>query len=594
MTGTEQVLIEDWCQQYPSHSLGSLVFGADGALYASAGDGASFTYTDYGQGGGTLPNTTSPVNPCGDPPGSPGSVLSPPTAEGGALRAQDIRTTGDPTGLNGSILRLDPVTGAGLPDNPGAASSSANVRRIIAHGLRNPFRFTIRPGTNELWIGDVGYNKWEELDRIVNPSDATVENFGWPCYEGVGREASYDAANVNLCETLYTQGGVTAPYFTYDHNVAVGTGCRTGSSSVSGAAFYPTTGGTFPSAYAGALFFADYSRDCIWSMRAGTNGLPDPATVATFVTDAINPVDLKVGPGGDLYYADFDGGTIRRLSFGAPANLPPVAAIAANPGSGPAPLAVNFTAAGSSDPEGGALTYAWDLDNDGAFDDGTGLTRSFTYPTPGSITVTVRATDPAGLTDTESTVVTVTGAGQTTRYLSDLATSGTPLNGWGPFERDRSNGEQGAADGLPLTLAGVTYAKGLGIHAASDLRFPIGGGCTAFSAKIGIDDEVGNQGGVVFEASADGTRIHQSAQLGGASATVSLDLPIATTTQELRLVVTIGNNTANYDHADWADAKIVCGGTSSDTTPPTITARTPTPAPASPSTSRRRPPSRRP
>ena len=243
----------------------------------------------------------------------------------------------------------------------------------------------------------------------------------------------------------------------------------------------------------------------------------------------------------------------------AAANLPPVAAIAANPGSGPAPLAVNFTAAGSSDPEGGALTYAWDLDNDGAFDDGTGLTRSFTYPTPGSITVTVRATDPAGLTDTESTVVTVTGAGQTTRYLSDLATSGTPLNGWGPFERDRSNGEQGAADGLPLTLAGVTYAKGLGIHAASDLRFPIGGGCTAFSAKIGIDDEVGNQGGVVFEVWADGTRIHQSAQLGGASATVSLDLPIATTTQELRLVVTIGNNTANYDHADWADAKIVCG-----------------------------------
>ena len=49
MTGSEQVLIEDWCQQYPSHSLGDLAFGADGALYVSAGDGASFNFADYGQ-----------------------------------------------------------------------------------------------------------------------------------------------------------------------------------------------------------------------------------------------------------------------------------------------------------------------------------------------------------------------------------------------------------------------------------------------------------------------------------------------------------------------------------------------------------------
>ena len=62
MSGSEQVLIEDWCQQYPSHSIGSLAFGADGALYVSGGDGASFNFADYGQDG-------SPVNPCGDPPG---------------------------------------------------------------------------------------------------------------------------------------------------------------------------------------------------------------------------------------------------------------------------------------------------------------------------------------------------------------------------------------------------------------------------------------------------------------------------------------------------------------------------------------------
>ena len=83
------MLIEDWCQQYPSHSVGSLDFGPDGALYVSGGDGASFNFVDYGQDG-------SPLNPCGDPPGGVGATLTPPTAEGGALRSQDLRTSATP------------------------------------------------------------------------------------------------------------------------------------------------------------------------------------------------------------------------------------------------------------------------------------------------------------------------------------------------------------------------------------------------------------------------------------------------------------------------------------------------------------------
>ena len=66
MTGSEQVLVEDWCQQFPSHSIGTVDFGPDGALYASGGDGASFNYADYGQTG----------NPCGDPGGPAGSNLT--------------------------------------------------------------------------------------------------------------------------------------------------------------------------------------------------------------------------------------------------------------------------------------------------------------------------------------------------------------------------------------------------------------------------------------------------------------------------------------------------------------------------------------
>jgi glucose/arabinose dehydrogenase/chitodextrinase len=316
-------LITDWCQQYPSHSIGSLAFGADGALYVSGGDGASFTFTDYGQDG-------SPLNPCGDPPVPVGGVQTAPTAEGGALRSQDLRTTSDPTTLDGAVLRIDPDTGAAAAGNPLIGSSDPNARRIIAYGLRNPFRLTIRPGTSEVWLGDVGWNTWEELNRVTDPL-GTVENFGWPCYEGGSRQSGYDGANLNVCETLYGQAGaVVSPYYTYNHSAQVvpGETCPTGGSSVAGLAFYQ--GGSYPAAYDNALFFADYSRDCIWVMFAGANGLPDPATRATFGAQASNPVDLQIGPGGDLFYADFDGGSIRRVRFvGEPPPPPPTPGLVA-------------------------------------------------------------------------------------------------------------------------------------------------------------------------------------------------------------------------------------------------------------------------
>lgn len=319
--GPEQVLIEDWCQQYPSHSMGSLVFGSDGALYISAGDGASFTFADYGQDG-------SPLNPCGDPPGGVGATMTPPTAEGGALRAQDMRTTGDPVSLNGAILRVDPATGDALPNNPLYGSSDPNARRIIAYGLRNPFRQTLmtRAGSDELWVGDVGWGDWEEVNRVASTTDSVVENFGWPCYEGAGRQSGYDSANLNICENLYGEtNAVTAPIYAYNHNGQVATGetCPTGSSSIAGLAFYKT--GPYPDEYDDALFFTDFSRDCIWVMQKGANGLPDPATRKTFVAGAANPVDLQIGPNGDLFYVDFDGGTIRRIEYaGATDTTPPI------------------------------------------------------------------------------------------------------------------------------------------------------------------------------------------------------------------------------------------------------------------------------
>ena len=94
------------------------------------------------------------------------------------------------------------------------------------------------------------------------------------------------------------------------------------------------------------------------------------------------------------------------------------------------------------------------------------------------------------------------------------------VNGWGPFEPDRSNGEQGAADGGPLTLNGTVFAKGLGVHAASDLRYTVPAGCTTFTASVGLDDEVGSNGSVIFQVYLDGTAPeYDSGAMTGATAT---------------------------------------------------------------------------
>ncbi|MEZ5062916.1 MAG: PQQ-dependent sugar dehydrogenase [Solirubrobacterales bacterium] len=309
----EKVLVNDWCQQYWGHSIGDLAFGADGSLYMSAGDGASYTFTDYGQRG-------SPLNPCGDPPAGVGGVMSPPTAEGGSLRSQDYRTTGDPMGLDGTVIRVDPDTGRPIPDLPaGSGQSALNRARTVAYGLRNPFRIAVRPGTDEVWVGDVGWSKWEEIDR-VEPGAAQPPNFGWPCIEGASlRPRQFSSLELNICNDLYADGTAAAPYFSYEHGQRIDPGERcdeANGSSLSGITFYRGNAGAsaFPSAYDGSLFFADFVRNCIWEMPAGGDGLPDPGRVRIFGT-AAGPVDLEQGPDGALYYPAIVDGQIRRISY---------------------------------------------------------------------------------------------------------------------------------------------------------------------------------------------------------------------------------------------------------------------------------------
>ena len=258
-----------WCHHARAHAVGHAAFGPDGALYVSSGEGSAAIGTDYGQ----QPN---PANPCGDPPAPVGTALSVPTTEGGSLRSQELRTSGDPAQGSGAIVRVNPDTGAAMAGNPLIGNAFPTDDRHIAYGLRNPFRFTFRPGTSEIWIADVGWNTREEVNRILNPTDAKVENFGWPCYEGAARQAAWDALNVNICEGLYAAGAgaVTAPYWHYGRNASSpgAPECRSAGAAPSAIAF--SEGAPFPAAYNGALFVGDYVMGCIWALRAGSNGLP--------------------------------------------------------------------------------------------------------------------------------------------------------------------------------------------------------------------------------------------------------------------------------------------------------------------------------
>jgi glucose/arabinose dehydrogenase len=394
----EQILVHDWCQQFPSHSMSDIVFDTEGALIVNGGDGASFSLTDFGQEGGSAGSPT-PINPCGDP--HTGGTPTIPGAEGGALRAQDLRTTDDPLGLSGSVIRVDRMTGLAMSDNPGTGGTSTNSKRMIAHGFRNPFRMAIHPVAGELWIGDVGWNTWEEINRHGDP-EAAVKNYGWPCFEGTTFEPS-GYHELDLCSSL---SSFAAPYFAYPQAgpVVSGDGCGgIGSGSISGMAFYG--GGGYPAEYDNALFFTDYSRDCMWVLPAGTGNGLNVGARALFAT-VEDPVHLTVGPDGDLFYVDIgdvgtaNDGTVRRIRY-TDDNEAPSAQLSATPTSGGAPLAVSFDAGDSTDPDNDPLTYAWDFDEDGTgqFDDATGPTPSNTYDTIGTYVARVRVSDPDGASD---------------------------------------------------------------------------------------------------------------------------------------------------------------------------------------------------
>ncbi len=410
-----------------SHSIGGLRWGADGSLFASAGDGADWTHADNG---GLYPAAFGPGR-------------TDPYEDIGAYRAQDI------TSLCGKVLRINPHTGHGYASNPYSDGDLMSVRsRVYAYGVRNPYRFTFRPGTGSadttagdpgvLFIGDVGWDAYEEIDVATAPG----RNFGWPCYEGFPAQPPYLSLHPwhNDCSSTGTStnpAGFTPPVAAWHHNT-IGLGSPpafTGNSSIGGV-FY--TGGSYPGIYQGRYFFGDYGGS--WIRAATFDAQHQLVAIQDFASDVAGPVDFATHPvTGDVYYIALLAGEVRRVRYTGQSgggNQAPFAAAAAAPSAGIVPLDVQFSSAGTFDPDGDSLTYAWNF-GDGATS--SGQNPAHTYVIAGSYSASLLVTDTHQQTALASTSVVVGASSSfpTTGVLDDFDRPDGPI---GPLWLDDAAG----------------------------------------------------------------------------------------------------------------------------------------------------------
>jgi len=196
---------------------------------------------------------------------------------------------------------------------------------------------------------------------------------------------------------------------------------------------------------------------------------------------------------------------------------------------------------------GESLSTTWDVSVPANARPGTYRLATTTSARQGSRPVTA--------TGAVTVVVPMAPPGGTTNLGDDTWLSAT--NGYGPVERNTSNGESKAGDGHPITIQGRRYATGLGTNAPSEIAFYLGRDCTSVTTDVGVDDEKSANGSVTFELWADGTKVADSGAMDTSTParTLTADLSGATV---LRLVVTDGGNGNNSDHGDWADPRLTC------------------------------------
>ena len=449
---------------HESHGVGSLVFGTDGSLLASCGDGGTYLGNDVGQGGdfGTYAQQAL----------EDGIIT--PDQDVGAFRAQSIHS------LSGKVLRINPQTGAGIPSNPFYEPDAprAPQSRVWALGFRNPFRMVLQPETGShaledarpgvLLIGDNGWGSWEEVDVVDRPG----QNFGWPMFEGIRNVWGYyskPTPNLRAPNPLATDSLCERPYFYYqdllkqtrtnsdtlfanacdltqlipdiyprfyhtrpvleyknqdnpipvqarvpgfddqgystpivlEEQTQVAGQSFEGTSSISGA-FY--TGEAFPEPYRNTYFHSDYGGKWIRQLVFDEN--QQLQSVKPFHEAAGAIVNMETHPiDGCLYYVNYPS-EIRKICYGG--NVPPVAKIDVDRYFGTSPLTVSLSAKNAYDPEGSPLSYRWLL-GDGNSSTEAEFTHTFHSTNSGaqSFEVLLEVRDSLGDIGTASQVISL-------------------------------------------------------------------------------------------------------------------------------------------------------------------------------------------
>jgi PKD repeat protein len=282
--------------------------------------------------------------------------------------------------------------------NASAANPSGGIcREIFAYGLRNPFKLAFKHGTNEFHINDVGQGTWEEISVGAKGAD-----YGWNVREGFCATGSTSNCGA-------PPSGMTNPIYAYGH-----TG---GLCSITGGAF---STGVWTGVYGNAYYFADVCSSLIFRLVPGAGG---SYTRSTFHTPPSSGgmVALLFDPATRALYYGNRNGVVRRIRYSGAVNRAPAAVAASDVYYGLTPLAVQFSSAGSSDPDGDALIYGWD------FGDGSAVSSasnpSHTYDSTGPFTATLVVTDSNGAASAPASIVIYAGDTPPTPVITDPDTS---------------------------------------------------------------------------------------------------------------------------------------------------------------------------
>jgi cytochrome c len=412
------------------HVGGDIDFDAAGNLYLSTGDDSN----PFDSGGYAPLDERSDRNP--------------------AFDAQ--RTAGNSNDLRGKVLRIKPGATGGytVPAGNMFPAGTANTRpEIYAMGFRNPFRMSVDRATGAVYLGDYGPDAGSAsstrgpagtvaFERVTQPGF-----YGWPycsqfnvpyvdfTFPDGPSGSAFNCAGGPVNNSPHNTGITQLPasrtaWLPYGYGQDRSDLCC-GSLSPMGGPVYNYDAALasdvkFPQSMNGKVFLGEFGRR--WIKTATVTGSGGVGTIEAFSAfTGTQVMDLEFGPDGALYVLDYGTGwfggdansALYRIEYNDGTGRAPIAAADANPKAGNAPLTVQFSSAGSSDPDGDPITYAWDFTTNGSTDS-TAANPTFTYTSNGRFTATLTVRDNTGRSATASVVVNL---GQPTVTLN------LPVNG---------------------------------------------------------------------------------------------------------------------------------------------------------------------